>query len=374
MLGIYVHLPFCPYICPYCDFAKWPHKKSLAKRYLDALIGEIELNRSRTAYTLFIGGGTPNTYDAGEIAALIERIRRKFHLSSEAEISIEVNPDLQLCKDFDRYHAAGISRLSIGVQSFQDAEIATLGRRHSGADASAVVQLARKAGIPAVSLDLMFAIPGQSRESWLASLRRAIELDVDHVSTYGLTIEERTPYFAWRARDPRAFSDDSLEADLYALAMETMEKAGYRQYEISNFAKPGFECRHNANYWQNGEYIGLGVGAASFTDGRRCTHTRSLDGYIQAVFDDVSIPQECEQLQGPARVGEAVMLALRTNAGVSFEFFARQYHINFLEFYASVVEEMRSAGLLFVDDTHAELTRRGRLFANDVCGAFVTFA
>ncbi|MBC5829458.1 MAG: radical SAM family heme chaperone HemW [Candidatus Eremiobacteraeota bacterium] len=373
MLGIYVHLPFCPYICPYCDFAKWPHKKSLATRYLEALTLEIDRCRTEPAATLFLGGGTPNTYEPPQLAALISRIKEKFCIARGAEISIEVNPDLHLCKNFEAYSDAGISRLSIGVQSFESAEIATLGRRHSAADVSTVVGRARSAGIAAVSMDLMFAIPGQTHQSWISSMQRAIELNVDHISTYGLTVEEGTPYFEWRAREPQSFSDDGHEAELYALAMETLEQAGYRQYEISNFAKPGFECLHNANYWQNGEYIGLGVGAASFRSGRRCSHTRSLERYMQAVFDDVPIPGECEQLRGPARVGEAVMLALRTNAGVPLERFEQEYNVNFLHYYAAVVEDLCHAGLLTIDDTHAKLTQRGRFFANDVCGAFVTF-
>lgn len=372
MLGIYVHLPFCPYICPYCDFAKWPHKKSIAGRYLHALTREIDRCPPETAATLFVGGGTPNTYQVSEISALVWRLREKFNIAVGAEISVEVNPDVELCKDFDAYREAGVSRLSIGVQSFEGSEITTLGRRHSAADVTRVVGLARGSGIAAVSMDLMFAIPGQTRRSWLASLRRAIDLNADHISTYGLTVEDGTPYAQWRAREPGAFSDDGHEAELYALAMETLGQAGYRQYEISNFAKPGFECLHNANYWQNGEYIGLGVGAASFRSGRRCTHTRSLERYIQAVFDDVPIPGECEQLEGPSRTGEAVMLALRTNAGVSFERFTQQYGIDFLQFYAPVVKDLRDAGLLAVDDSHAKLTQRGRFFANDVCGAFVT--
>lgn len=339
---------------------------------MDALTREIERCAPETAATLFIGGGTPNTYEPCEIAALVGRIREKFCIASGAEISIEINPDLELCKGFDAYRAAGISRLSIGVQSFENFEIATLGRRHCAADVTSVVGLARSAGIAAVSMDLMFAIPGQTSKSWLRSLRRAIDLNVDHISTYGLTVEDGTPYAQWRAREPSAFSDDGHEAELYALAMETLEQAGYRQYEISNFAKPGFECLHNANYWQNGEYIGLGVGAASFRIGRRCTHTRSLERYIQAVFDDVPIPGEWEQLEGPSRAGEAVMLALRTNAGLSFERFAQQYGIDFLQFYAPEVKKLRHAGLLDVDDSHAKLTQRGRFFANDVCGEFVT--
>ncbi|MDQ6933497.1 MAG: radical SAM family heme chaperone HemW [Candidatus Eremiobacteraeota bacterium] len=373
MLGIYVHLPFCPYICPYCDFAKWPHKKSLATRYLSALRREIEQCPPQTAATLFLGGGTPNTYAPDEIGALVRRLRGKFNIPLGAEITTEVNPDPELCRGFEAYCKAGISRLSIGVQSFEDAEIATLGRRHRATDVASVVAGALNAGISSISVDLMFAIPGQTARTWRSSLQRAIDLDIGHISTYGLTVEEGTPYFRWRQHEPAAFPDDGHEAELYGLAMETLAAAGYQQYEISNFAKPGAECLHNANYWENGEYIGLGVGAASYQKGWRASHTRSLERYIQAVLDDVPIPGEAEQLRGAARAGEAVMLALRTNAGMSFERFEQQYELNFLEFYAPVINHLRSAGLLNIDGTHAKLSERGRFFANDVCGAFVTF-
>ncbi len=373
MLGVYVHLPFCPYICPYCDFAKWPHRESLASRYLSALHRELERCPSQTAATLFLGGGTPNSYAPPDIVGLIQRLREKFDLRSGAEISIELNPDLNLCGGFKAYREVGVSRVSIGVQSFIDAEVATLGRRHRAADVATVVSRARDASIPAVSLDLMFAIPGQTITSWRASLEHAIALGAEHISTYGLTVEEGTPYFHWRAREPGAFSDDGLEAELYTLAMEMLAAAGYRQYEISNFAKPGFECLHNANYWENGEYIGLGVGAASYRKGRRSSQTRSLERYIQAVLDDVPIPGETEALEGAARAGEAAMLALRTNAGMSFERFKQHYDLDVLQFYGPILRELRDAGLLAFDDTRATLTERGRLFANEVCGAFVTF-
>jgi oxygen-independent coproporphyrinogen-3 oxidase len=267
-----------------------------------------------------------------------------------------------------------VNRVSIGVQSFVAAEIAVLGRRHTIEDVRAAVGSARAAGIEEVSLDLMFAVPGQTLESWRASLRAAIDIGVDHISTYGLTIEPGTPYESWRDREPSVFADDTHEAELYSLAIDELADAGFEHYEISNFARPGHRCAHNANYWANGEYAGLGVGAAAYRNGVRRTHTRDLREYMNAALENAEIPGISEELAGAQRAGEAVMLALRTSQGVSFEGFKDRYGLDFLEFYAPVIDRCVGDGVLHVDATHARLTRRGRFMANDVCAAFVNFA
>jgi oxygen-independent coproporphyrinogen-3 oxidase len=313
-LGIYVHLPFCPYICPYCDFAKWPMRRSRATAYMQALQAEILAAPSEPAATIFYGGGTPNAYDADEIAALTGLLRERFpSSSSQHEVTIEVNPELVGATDFERYVSAGINRVSIGVQSFVEPEIATLGRKHTPEQVQHVVTSARAAGMTSISMDLIFAIPGQTPQSWGRSLDAAIALGVDHVSTYGLTIEAGTPYEGWYAREPGAFAGNDLEGELYGMAIERLDRAGYEQYEISNFARPGHRCVHNENYWRNGEYLGFGVGAASYRDGERRVHTRELEEYVAAAGAGSPIPGEAERLTGIKVVGEAVMIALRTS-------------------------------------------------------------
>lgn len=370
--GIYVHLPFCPYICPYCDFAKWPARAADAARYLSALHDELEHAPKLRAKTAFFGGGTPNVYEQQELTSLVRAVRERFALPAGAEVTIEVNPDLELCTSFEAYRAAGVTRLSIGVQSFQEAELRVLGRRHSCEDVSEVVRRARAAGFDNLSLDLMFAIPGQTQQSWRHSLATAIALDCEHISTYGLTIEEGTPFAAWHAREPGAFPDSDADADLYALTIEQLAAAGYEQYEISNFARPGFACAHNRQYWNNEEYLGLGVSAASYRQGRRRTTTRELNTYCTAVEAGLPIPGESELLVGAARAGEAAMLALRRREGVELADFASRYAVDFLQFYGPVITEMEAAGMLWRSATHVALTQRGRFLANDVCGAFVT--
>lgn len=371
MLGVYVHLPFCPYLCPYCDFAKWPLRASGARRYLDALHAEIAHAPRTPAATLFLGGGTPNAYDADAIVDLLGRLRERF--GEFEETSIEVNPELVAADDFLRYREAGVTRVSIGVQSFEPAEIETLGRKHSPEQIETVVSWGRAAGLRSISLDLMFAVPGQTPESWRRSLQRAIALDVDHVSAYGLTVEADTPYAHWRDREPGAFFDDTVEAEFYAIAIAALQSAGYRQYEISNFAREGHRCAHNANYWANGDYLGLGVGAASYRGGARWVHTRSLERYVEAAAAEQPIPSEVERLEGPKRAAEAIMLALRTTQGIGLDDFKERYGIDIVRHYAPVVSRFSQAGLLERIGDIMRLTERGRFLANDVCGAFVTF-
>jgi oxygen-independent coproporphyrinogen III oxidase len=369
--GIYVHLPFCPYICPYCDFAKWRVREEPAARYLAALSREIAASPALPGATAFLGGGTPNAYPADDVAQLVGALRERFALPAGAEISVEMNPDVALSAGLDLYRAAGVTRLSIGAQSFEPTELRELGRRHAPGDVARLVRAARTAGFDNVSIDLMFGVPAQTVESWRRSLGHAIDLGVEHISTYGLTIEPDTPYARRYARDPGAFADEDLSADLYTLAMDVLTSAGYEQYEISNFARPGFRCAHNANYWANGDYLGLGVGAASYLGGERRTNTRALDAYIAAATEGRAIPAESERLVGIARAGEAAMLALRTDQGVDVRAFAERYAVDFLQMFGSVIAEMRSAGLLTASDTHVALTRRGRLLANEACAAFI---
>lgn len=369
--ALYVHLPFCPYVCPYCDFAKWAYDGPAAARYLAALETEIADAPLLTASTLFFGGGTPNTYDPATIGALIARLRERFGLAADAEVSCEINPDLVLCERLDALREAGVNRLSIGVQSFVPSELKTLGRRHSPDDVATVVARARAAGFTNISIDLMFGVPGQTAASWGASLDAAIAVEVEHCSTYGLTIEDDTPYARWYAREPGAFFDGDREADLYQIAIDRLGAAGFEHYEISNFARPGFRCAHNANYWQNGPYLGLGVGAASYLDGTRRVNTRELATYVAAALAHEPIPGESEHLEGDERTGEAAMLALRTREGVDTDAFRERYAVDFFTRYATVIAELTQAELLAVEGRFVRLTGRGRFLANDVCGAFL---
>jgi oxygen-independent coproporphyrinogen-3 oxidase len=369
--ALYVHWAFCPYICPYCDFAKWAYDDRAAARYVAALEAEIAAAPELEATTVFYGGGTPNAYPAEVLVRILAALRARFGVRNDAEISTEVNPDRGLTAGFAELREGGFNRLSIGVQSFDAGELRALGRRHTAGDVDEAVRRARNGGFGNVNLDLMFGVPGQTEVSWARSLDAAIALGVEHVSTYGLTIEEGTPYAVWQARDPGAFFDDTREARLYALAIEKLTAAGYEHYEISNFARPGFRCEHNANYWRNGAYLGLGVGAASYLHGVRSTHTRERTAYEDATLAGAPVPGDSEELTGDARTGEALMLALRTSEGVDTRAFRERYGVDVFTHYAPVIAEYAAAGLLDADERGIRLTMRGRFLANDVCGAFL---
>ena len=368
---MYVHLPFCPYVCPYCDFAKWAWDDARAARYLDALRAEIAAAPVVAASTLFFGGGTPSMYGPDVIASLIDAVRSRYRLPGDAEVTAEANPDPLLAARIPGLRAAGVNRLSIGVQSFDARELRVLGRRHTAADVERAVRAARAAGCANVSIDVIFAVPGQTEASWSATLDAAIALGVEHISCYGLTIEEGTPYATWFARDPSAFADETREASMYALAIERLGAAGFEHYEISNWAKPGFRSQHNALYWANASYLGLGVGAASYLGGIRSTHTRDLDVYCATALAGEPIPGESERLEGAAQAGEAIMLALRTAEGVDLARFRERYGIDVHERYRKVVGDLVAAGVLAGDGARLRLTERGRFVANDVCGAFL---
>jgi oxygen-independent coproporphyrinogen-3 oxidase len=369
--GLYVHLPFCPYLCPYCDFAKWRYDPDGARRYLEALRAQMLSTAPFDATTMFFGGGTPNAYAAHDVAMLACELGERFNLPGGAEATVEVNPDRALCDGFADYVAAGINRLSIGAQSFEAAELRALGRGHSPSDVDRAVRLARDAGFNNVSIDLIFGAPGQTVPSWRRSIERAVALGVNHVSTYGLTVEPGTPYERWYERDQAAFADADVQAEMYAVAIDLLQSAGFEQYEISNFARPGFRCRHNANYWANGAYLGLGVGAASYRFGERSTTTRDIAAYERAALAGQSPPAESERLEGAALVGEAAMLALRTAEGLDLQSFAERYHVDVREMFATVLDDLRAADLVRVSPTSVALTRRGRFLANDACGAFL---
>jgi oxygen-independent coproporphyrinogen-3 oxidase len=371
-LGVYAHLAFCPYLCPYCDFAKWPYRASKARAYLAALDVELETLEPQPAATIFLGGGTPNAYAAADLTALVERLRRHFPAERDPrEVTVELNPELVRDGDMERYVAAGVTRVSIGVQSFDEGEIRVLGRGHTIDDVERAVRSARAAGVTSVSLDLIFAVPGQTARSWSDSLERAIALGVDHVSTYGLTVEEGTPYAAWQAREPARFFDDVAEAELYDIAIERLEQHGYEQYEISNFARPQHRCAHNENYWANGDYVGIGVGAASYSGGERRMHTRDLDEYVAAASAHLPIPGQSERLDAGRRAGEAIMLALRTSQGLGLRAFKDRYGVDVLARYGAAVQRYATEGLLEWSEDSVRLTRRGRFVANDICAAFL---
>ncbi|MBC5825350.1 MAG: radical SAM family heme chaperone HemW [Candidatus Eremiobacteraeota bacterium] len=371
--GCYVHIPFCDRICPYCDFAVVRFQEARVKRYLDALHAEIAAapSRGRRIDTMYIGGGTPSTLSADAIRELLQGLFTKFEVGpGTIECTLEANPSRDKA-ELELWRAAGANRLSIGVQSLDDQELRRLGRTHSAAQALEFVRAARSAGFDNLSLDLIAGAPNQSIASFDRTLNMALECAPPHLSVYGLQIEPQTPYAAWQRRDPSAFPDDDAVADFLEHAEGLLTGAGYRHYEISNFARPGYECAHNLKYWRQSDCFAFGMSAAGYESGLRYRNLRDYGEYCDAVEARRSPREEEERLSAPRRVGEAAVLALRTADGIENEDFSRRFGVDPRSFFADACKKCSAVGLLEVDELGARLTARGRLLANTVCAEFL---
>ncbi|MBV8204726.1 MAG: radical SAM family heme chaperone HemW [Candidatus Eremiobacteraeota bacterium] len=371
-LGCYVHVPFCDRICPYCDFAVVRYEGAQLQRYLTALIQEVaSSSREGPLQTLYIGGGTPSALPRASVQLLLATLFTRFRTEpGTIECTLEANPGRNEA-DLGSWRCAGVNRLSIGVQSFDDAELHRLGRAHTGAQAMAFYEAARGAGFTNVSLDLIAGVPGQTVDAFAQNLATAIRLDPDHVSIYGLQVEEGTPYARWRRRDPRAFCGDDMLAAMLECADATLTAAGYVHYEISNFAKPGFESAHNTGYWRQRDCVAFGMSAAGYEQGLRYRNIRDLEGYCAAIERAGSARCEEEHLEPEARLGEAAMLALRTSRGIDAQDFERRFGVLITDVFAHAARRCIAAGLLEQDRSGMRLTARGRLLANSVCAEFL---
>lgn len=371
--GVYVHLPFCDRICPYCDFAVVEFAEARIERYLHAL--DAELARvtppAGPIATLYLGGGTPSALGATRIAKLLASLFARFGTApGSIECTLEANPSRNAA-DLPLYRAAGINRLSVGVQSFDDAELHRLGRDHSADEATKYIEAARRAGFENINLDLIAGVPGQERGSFARSLERGLACRPQHISVYGLTIEAGTPYARWYATSPSAFPDDDVVADLLEQADLTLTSAGFTHYEISNFALPGFESRHNRGYWEQRDCIALGMSASGYENGLRYRNLRGFEDYCRALEAGRSPRADEERLDAGERIGEAAMLALRTANGIRDDDFHERFGVSIRTIFATPIKKCREAGLLEESDQGVRLTARGRLLANAACAEFL---
>ncbi len=391
----YVHIPFCVRKCLYCDFNSYPGKESLYEPYVDAL--KTEIARAGERYpdvrisTIYFGGGTPNVLSADQLGSILAQIRESFRIAADAEISSEANPGVigdqspvisgRQSPTLPSSHTptplrrAGFNRLSLGVQSFHDDELRLLGRIHSAAEAVQAFGDAREAGFENISIDLMYGIPGQTLESWRETLRQAVDLGSEHVSLYSLTVEEGTPFHAMQVEGRLTLPGDDVEADMYEEAIRTLTSAGFVHYEISNFARPGFECRHNITYWHNEPYFGFGAGATGFLPltyhESRVTSVPSIEEYLHRIQSGES-PAECkEHLTGKPAMGETMFLGLRMLSGVDIESFSRRYGVLPQEVFPQEIADLTNRGLIEISSGAIRLTRQGLFLANDVFAEFV---
>ena len=368
-LGIYIHVPFCRSKCQYCDFYSLTAKDDkVMDGYLKAVCAHIKesgaLAPGYKVDTIFFGGGTPSFFGADGIATIMTAIRRNFDVDAGAEITFEANPDSVSDKFLSRMRAEGFNRVSLGVQCDDDEILKKIGRPHDYAQAVSAVQRIRKAGFRNLSVDLMYGLPNQTLKGWKDTLERVLTLNPEHISCYGLKLEEGTPMYEYR--DFLNLPNDDLQADMYLAAVEILRSKGFRQYEISNFARKGLYSRHNVKYWTGGEYLGFGPDASSDFAGRRFTIIRDLQGYIDGIKNGGEVLQDVEDIPIRERAGEYLMMRLRTSAGIAKEEYERQFLLPFAPI-EEALEKCRTFGhAARNEDNRWRLTPKGFLISNSI--------
>ncbi|TXT35887.1 MAG: oxygen-independent coproporphyrinogen III oxidase [Planctomycetota bacterium] len=367
----YLHVPFCAHRCGYCDFTLLAGRDDLSGDYLRALEIELrQLERPREVDTLFFGGGTPTHLEPDKLARLLELAREWFTLAPGYEFSVEANPAGLTDEKLRLMADAGVNRVSLGVQSFDEGLLKLLERDHRAADIlDAVARLQQR--FENVSLDLIFALPGQTLAHWRETLRRAIELQPTHLSTYGLTFEKGTTFWSRREKGAIEQLPNELERDMYAAAMDDLTAAGFEQYEISNFARPGFRCRHNQTYWRALPYFGFGPGAARYLRGRRESNHRSTTTWIKRVFAGQSGVAMSEELTPEHRAREAIVLGLRQLDGIRRDEFQTLTDFDLDALTGETIRDEVAAGRIEDFGDGIRITRAGRFFADPVMIAFL---
>lgn len=367
--GLYVHVPFCETKCGYCDFYSVALKDRDSRPLARGLARELRARVRESVHevrTVFFGGGTPTVLPLNELAGLLESLAEVVAVPRLEEFTVEANPATVDDEKAELLVSAGVNRVSMGAQSFFPGELATLERLHSPEDIAPSVATLRRHGVTQVNLDLIFGIPGQTLDTWSRSLARAVTLNPDHIACYGLTYEPGTRLTAMRRHGRLRLCDEDLEADMFLLTMDALEAAGYRQYEISNYAKPGCECRHNLLYWRNEPYIGVGPSAAGCVDGRRYKNVADVAGYVRLIERDGHAEVETETIDTEMLIVELVMMQLRLKEGLSIAAFRERIGVDPRDSFGDALTRLVALGLVAVSETHIALTRSGRLVANTV--------
>lgn len=373
--AVYVHVPFCLHHCGYCDFTVVANRDQLIPEYLRQLTNEFQHHCLESAgpvsvETIFLGGGTPTHLSPRDLQALLELIRRYFRLAPAGEFSIEANPDGLCTERLAVMREYGINRLSLGVQSFDDDVLKTLERQHSASEAAETVRRVCDV-IPNVSLDLIFGVPGQTADSWEKTISMLTSLPVRHVSTYGLTYEQGTPFFRRERTGSLRRLPDEMEREMYLEGIETLTRHGFEHYEVSNFALPGFQCRHNQVYWNADEYFAFGPGAARYVNGVRTTNCRSVVRWLNSWKSGVPCEEDTEQLGPEDKAREAIMLALRMIRGLHVPSFEARFEVSLIGLAASAIEQHLASRLLEWNGDYLRLTREGLLIADSVIADFL---
>jgi len=386
-MELYLHMPFCVRKCAYCDFLSFPTDQETQNLYTRRLREDIDAMGKKygdiPVDTIFIGGGTPSVPDSALIVGIMEHVRKAFHVAEGAEISMEANPGTVTREKLTDYRRAGINRLSFGLQSANDRELKLLGRIHTWAEFLESFHLARECGFTNINIDLMSALPGQTRESWKDTLKRVTDLNPEHISAYSLIIEDGTPFGEKYGSEEgrKLLPDEDSEREMYHETKRFLRDCGYERYEISNYAKPGKECRHNIGYWTEVAYLGLGLGASSYMEGCRFTNEKDLDKYLALDFGEEDPEKretalrklwgQIEELSQAQRMEEFMFLGLRMLKGVSDVDFVRLFGVKMETVYGDVIRRLTANGLLKKEENNLALTEWGMDVSNFVLSEFL---
>lgn len=369
-LELYVHIPFCVRKCQYCDFLSGPSDEETKDRYIEALLKEIRAAEHTEDYeivSVFIGGGTPSALKAEAIASIMRTLQEQFFFCEDAEVTIEANPGTVDLEKLTIYRNVGINRLSLGLQSTDAEELKLLGRIHSYEEFLKSYEWAREAGFSNINIDLMFAIPGQTGEAWRQHLYQVAELNPEHISAYSLIIEEGTPF----AEQNLDLPDEDTEYQMYEDTAEILERYGYRQYEISNYAKQGYMCRHNAGYWQRREYLGFGLGASSLYGGMRFSNTHQMQEYLKESRNPDQIRKDVTVLSRNEQIEEFMFLGLRMTEGISEKKFEENFDARLMDVYGDILQKYEETGFMEHIETKWRLTRKGIHVSNHILADFL---
>lgn len=379
-MGVYIHIPFCEQKCYYCDFHSIVVEgrdefSSVASNYLSSLRKEASLYKpqlaGRTISTVFIGGGTPTVMPAAELVEFIEFIQKELPILPRAEITVEANPNSLSRQGLEMLRQAGVNRISLGAQAFQDSLLRSLGRLHTAGQIGASVALIRQAGIYNVNLDLMFGLPGQTMEQWVDSLDQAIALLPTHLSCYNLIVEEGTPFAAWERAGLIELPSVDLQAEMYRAAIKRLTAAGFEHYEISNFSRPQRKSCHNLHYWHNQPFLGLGSGATGYLQRVRYTNVANVEAYLRSLARSELPVQRKNFVSMEQEMDETMMVGMRLLAGVSEVDFYERYGISFFDVYRAEISDLSDRGLVKYENGHLQVTEQGLFLENLVSGAFL---
>lgn len=374
-LGLYIHIPFCVKKCEYCDFLSWNAGEEERQQYVAALLSEIESYREFAkgyrVSTIFIGGGTPSVLLPKQMEDILQKIYEIFELERRPEITIEVNPGTVDEEKLQCYKENGVNRLSMGLQSVKDEKLRLLGRIHTYQEFVESYELARKAGFDNISIDLISSVPGQTLQEWKEELETAAAQNPEHISVYQLIIEEGTPFYEKYAEHPELLPDEETSREIYLWTGKFLKEAGYEQYEISNYAKPGKESRHNLKYWKRGDYLGLGLGAASMVRNIRMSNTKDMRTYLERCDKPKTMREDVQFLEEPRQMEEFMFLGLRKTRGVSKKEFKRIFGREMDMVYEKALHKCLENGMLLEHKDRIFLSEEGTLLSNMVLSEFL---